>query len=111
MKLPADVVIPVEKLMHYLLKPRPWDDKSKFLAQADFTLSNSQTLLSALYELARTAEAVIDGVNSYGEFLRAEGSLRGPNGRILDVVTIWIRWHQGGPVRFVTLKPRKETQR
>lgn len=28
MRIPADAVIPAEKLTHYLLKPRPWDDKS-----------------------------------------------------------------------------------
>ena len=32
MKIPDDAVIPVEKLRKYLLVPRPWDDKSRFLA-------------------------------------------------------------------------------
>jgi hypothetical protein len=32
MRLPADAVIAAEKLSQYLLVPRPWDDKAKFLA-------------------------------------------------------------------------------
>jgi hypothetical protein len=62
MKIPSDAIIPLEKITEYLLVPREWDDKSKFL----------------------------------------------PNGRGLQVVTIWLRWHVDGQVRFVTLKPRKE---
>jgi len=111
MRLPGAAVIPFEKLTDYLLKPRPWDDKSKFLAQAGFTGANPEALHSALQELAKTSEAVLERVNEYGEILRAEGELRGPNGRILGVVTIWIRWHHGSEVRLVTLKPRKEMKR
>jgi len=39
-KIPTDAVIPMEKLTHYLLVFREWDDKSKFLAQAGFTQEN-----------------------------------------------------------------------
>lgn len=110
MRIPADAIIPLEKLTRYLLVTREWDDKSKFLAQAGFTPQNPHLLLAALRELAEKAEAVEDGVNEYGEFLRAEGDLAGPNGRALSVVTIWLRWRTDGRVRFVTLKPRKETK-
>lgn len=101
----------MEKLTDYLLVPREWDDKSKFLAQAGFTLENPHLLLTSLRKLAEGAEAVQDGGNEYGEFLRAEGELTGPKGRALSVVTIWLRWHLDGRVRFVTLKPRKETKK
>ena len=108
MRIPPDAIIPMEKLTSYLLVPREWDDKSKFLAQAGFTRENPHWLLSAIRELAAAAEAEEDRVDQYGVFLRAEGSLLGPNGRRLSVVTIWLRWHLDGQVRFVTLKPLKE---
>jgi hypothetical protein len=108
MKIPADARIALEKVSNYLLVPREWDDKSKFLAQAGFNRDQPELLLRAIRDLAMAVEAVEDGGNSYGVFLRAEGELQGPNGRSLQVVTIWIRWHLDGLVRFVTLKPRKE---
>jgi hypothetical protein len=107
-RIPPDAVIALEKLTAYLLVAREWDDKSKFLAQAGFSRENPHLLLAAIRGLAATAEAVEDGVNEYGAFLRAEGALAGPNGRSLAVVTIWLRSHSDDRVRFVTLKPRKE---
>lgn len=98
----------MEKLTSYLLVDREWDDKSKFLAQAWFSRENPHLLLASIRELAASVEATEDGENQYGEFLRAEGRLSGPNGRILSVVTIWLRGRSDGRVRFVTLKPWKE---
>lgn len=111
LKIPTDAAIPMEKLTHYLLVFREWDDKSKFLAQAGFTQENPHLLLASLRKLAERAEAVEDGDNEYGEFLRADGELIGPKGRALSVVTIWLRWRLDGRVQFVTLKPRKETRK
>jgi hypothetical protein len=108
LRIPPDALVPLEKLTSYLLVPREWDDKSKFLAQAGFTRDNPHWLLAAIRELAASVEAEEDRANEYGEFLRAEGSLLGPNGRRLFVVTIWLRWRLDGRVRFVTLKPLKE---
>lgn len=108
MKIPADAVIPLDKITRYLLVFRERDDKSKFLAQAGFTRKNPHLLLAALSELAAAAEAMEDGDNEYGEFFRTEGELKGPNGRVLPVVLIWLRRYVDGQFRFVTLKPQKE---
>lgn len=108
MKIPADAIIPPEKLRDYLLAPRLSDDKSKFLVQAGFRRDNPHVLLGALRELVAGVEASSDGTNEYGEFLRAVGEIKGPNGQKLSVVTVWLRWHTDGRVRFVTLKPLKE---
>jgi hypothetical protein len=108
MRIPSDAIIPMEKLVAYLLVDREWDDKSKFLALAGFTRDNPHLLLAAIRQLAATAEAVEDGRNEYGVFLRAEGALTGPNGRALGIVTIWLQSSVDGRVRFVTLKPSKE---
>jgi hypothetical protein len=107
-KIPADAVIPMEKLTAYLLVPREWDDKSKFLSQAGFARDNPHLLLAAIRELAAESEAEEDRENDYGVFLRAEGRLTGPNGKSLTVVTIWLRVRTNGQTRFVTLKPSKE---
>ena len=42
--LPEDSIINSSKLTHYLLVQLPKDDKSKFLAQAGYTLENWQQL-------------------------------------------------------------------
>jgi len=107
-RITQEAVIPREKLTRYLLAWRAQGDKSKFLAQAGFTVENPGALLRALRVLAARAEAVPDGENQYGEFLRVEGDLTGPNGVSLRVTTIWLRWHADGSVHFVTLKPQRE---
>ena len=105
MKISEDAVIPVEKLTKYLLVPRRWDDKSRFRAQARFDQSNPDALMAAIRALAIVAEGSEDGSNEYGTFYRLEGSLVGPGGQSLAVVTVWIRWHADGSFHFVTLKP------
>lgn len=101
-------IIAEEKLTQYLLVPRRFDDKSRFLAQGGFSIQEPHVLEMALRELASSVEAVSDGENEYGEFLRQEGRLKGPNGRGLNVALIWIKWRLDGSVRFVTLKPVRE---
>ena len=108
MKLPPESEIPSEKITAYLLVAREWDDKSKFLAQAGFMRDNPESLALALRKLAEEVDAVEDRSDEYGVFFRVEGELRGPNGRGLQVVTIWLHRHMDGVMRFVTLKPRKE---
>ncbi|MGC1722028.1 MAG: DUF6883 domain-containing protein [Isosphaeraceae bacterium] len=105
MKIPEDAVIPVEKLTKYLLVPRPWDDKSRFLAQAGLDQSNPDALMAAIRALAIRAEGSEDESNEYGTFYRLEGSLVGPGGQSLAVVTVWMRWHADRSFHFVTLKP------
>jgi len=107
-KLPKDVIIADEKLIRYLLAPRAWDDKSKFLAQAGFSQNNPDDLKRGLADIAASSEAIEDGVNEYGKFLRTDGVLAGPNGRKLPVTAIWLCWYSDGSVHFVTLKPRRE---
>jgi hypothetical protein len=105
LRIPSDAVIPEEKLTHYLLVPRVEDDKSKFLAQAEFTQENPAELLSAIRHLAETVVAVEDGNNQFGDFYRVEGYLAGPNEHTLAVVLVWLRWYQDGSFHFITLKP------
>ena len=91
---------------HCGLVRRPWDDKSKYLASAGFTLENPEALEAAIRDLASTSESHEDGINEYGVFWRTEGLLKGPL-RTLPVVLIWLQWTVDGTVRFVTLKPQR----
>lgn len=106
MKIPPDAVIPPEKLARYLLVPRPKNDKSRFLAQAGFTLTNPGALEAAIRLLIVDNEAVLERRNEYGAFYQVKGNLKGPDG-ILTVVTIWLLQDVNGEFRFVTLKPAR----
>ena len=106
MKIPDDATIPDEKLTKYLLVPRPWDDKSKYLSQAGFELGQPDILRDAIRELADRQDATVDGFNEYGTYWRVEGDLIGPVGS-LPVVLIWLQWAIDDTFHFVTLKPRK----
>src|SRR5258708_33033767 len=91
MRIPlAEALIPREKLTNYLLLPRLEDDKSKFLAQAGFTLENPDALEYAIMQLIQHNDALPDQTNEYGDYYRVTGKLIGVNGHILEVVTIWI---------------------
>src|ERR1700674_5893887 len=90
MRIPADALILAEKLTRYLLLPRPWDDKAKFLAQAGFGRGNPETLLGALRELASGADAFQDGQNDYGEFLRTDQAAAGSLSRRSGCASTWM---------------------
>jgi hypothetical protein len=109
-KIPADAIIPNDKLTRYLLVYKARNDKSKFLAQAGFIQENPEALRAAIESLAELVEAVEDGTNEYGIFYRVEGDLNGINGMNLSVVTIWLQRQSDGKFQFVTLKPRKESR-
>jgi hypothetical protein len=106
MKIPADAFIARSKLTHYLLVPKPKNDKSGFLAQVGFTQRNPDVLEAALRYLLTEYEAVSDRVNEYGTFYQVRGWLRGPHG-MLAVVTIWLRQNVDGIYQFITLKPER----
>ncbi|MEM9090896.1 MAG: DUF6883 domain-containing protein [Cyanobacteria bacterium P01_F01_bin.53] len=107
MKIPSNAIIPVAKLTRYLLVERTRNDKSKFLAQAGFTLNNHESLENALRQLILVSEAIEERTDEYGTFYQAIGQLEGPNSIKLDVVTIWLRRKIDKQFQFVTLVPRK----
>ncbi|CCI13739.1 conserved hypothetical protein [Microcystis aeruginosa PCC 9806] len=77
MQIPSKAIIPEDKLTRYLLVFRDKDDKSKFLAQAGFTLDNADSLQKAIIQLITVEDAIKDGKNEYGIFYRVEGMLSG----------------------------------
>ena len=91
------------KITRYLLIELPKDDKSKFLAQANYTLENWQTLKSDLIQLAQANPAEYLSITSYGMKYKIRGELRG-----LKVITIWMVVDDHA--KFITLIPDKGVQ-
>ncbi|WP_017292712.1 DUF6883 domain-containing protein [Geminocystis herdmanii] len=108
MKLGENIIIPTAKITQYLLIYREQDDKSKFLAQAGFTLTNPEQLKSAIIQLTKDYDAIEDKVNEYGIFYQVSGELKGINNYNLSVITIWLKRKIDDQIQFITLKPKKE---
>ncbi len=107
MKLPANTVIPPRKFTQYLLRRRLEDDKSQFLALAGYTLENADRLISDIREQILPLEAELFDETEYGPKYRIRGTLTGPNGRLLRVLTIWMKENATTQTKFVTLLPDK----
>lgn len=111
MKLPDEVIIPQDKLLRYLLLPRVENDKSQFLASAGYTLANWELLEQDLHQLIKSYEVSEIETSPYGIKYEVPGTLIGPNGRTLQVMTIWIKLEATGKTRLVTLFPAREVKR
>lgn len=103
--LPQGTVIAEEKLTKYLLVPLPKDDKSKFLAQAGYTLDNWQQLKQDLRVQVLSQPAELIETNRYGKKYAIRACLRGVNEIELNILTIWMLTND--TTRFVTLVPDK----
>lgn len=64
-----------------------------------------------IQQVAELGDAVEDGTTEYGTSYLVEGSLRGTNERILEVITVWIKRAIDGKYQFVTLKPTRKSKR
>lgn len=107
MKLPRDSEIARLKVTQYLLKLREEDDKSKFLAQAGYTPAQADKLLDDLHALL-DGDAEFIQTTDYGDKYRIRGTLNGPNGRQLRVISVWMTEEATGRTKFVTLYPDKD---
>ena len=108
MKLPANTIIAQTKLTEYLLKFRREDDKSLFLGSAGYKLDNWPELEKDLRQQILPLEAIQYEQTSYGDKYKLRGTLSGPNGKNLHVVTIWMIELQSQQTKFITLFPNKE---
>ena len=107
MKLPDDTAIASKKLARYLLVWREEDDKSEFLSKAGYALQNAGQLEKDLRSQLLPLDAEFLDRGEYGVKYIIRGKLKGPNGRILRVVSIWMIENAGGAAKFVTLYPDK----
>ena len=106
-KIPPNTIVPETKLTRYLLVLKPRNDKSKFLAQAGFTLDTWEALGSALRVLVGRTEVITDRTDEYGTYYQVTGTLQGVNGRNLKVVTIWLHRLTDQQFQFITLTPNE----
>jgi len=91
----------------YLLRHRVEDDKSGFLALAGYALENADRLMHDLRTQLVPLEAELFDETEYGTKYRIRGTLTRPNGRVLRVLTIWMKEEATGATKFVTLMPDK----
>ena len=107
MKLPTDAIIARRKVTEYLLRQRREDDKSGFLALAGYTLNDADRLLNDVRTQLLPLGAELFEDTEYGPKYRIRGTLTGPNGRVLRVLSIWMKENATGETKFVTLRPDK----
>lgn len=105
MKLPENTIIAREKLSDYLLRPRDDHDKSGFLAVAGYTGLDAERLEADMRVQLLPLEAASAGETVYGEKFIVRGSLTGPNGRTLKVLSVWMAEKATGLTKFITPYP------
>ena len=107
MKLPAESLIALAKITHYLLVPLTRGDKSGFLKLAGYDPSLALRLVEDLRHQVLVCEAVAIELTDHGQYFEISCPLTGPNGRVLDIRTIWMKEHLSGQTKFITLIPDK----
>ncbi|MGE5341099.1 MAG: DUF6883 domain-containing protein [Candidatus Omnitrophota bacterium] len=111
MKLPKNAIIEREKLTQYLLVPKKRNDKSKWLAQAGYTIGNWQVLENDLRVLLVSSDATFIEETVYGKMYKIIGNLLGPAGKVLSVDTIWMIEGATKKTKFITMYPYKQIGR
>jgi hypothetical protein len=105
MKLPADTLIARTKLIGYLLRPLPENDKSGFLALAGYTPDNADELEADLRTQLLALDAEFVESTEYGDKYCIRGTLTGPNGQRLRIASFWMTENATGTTKFITLYP------
>jgi hypothetical protein len=111
MILPVNATISPEKLIQFLLAPRKRNDKSKYLAEAGYSIENWRVLENDLRRQILSLEAVLSERSQYGQTYEISGRLTGPTGKTLDVNTVWMIENASGVTKFITLYPNKGKER
>ncbi len=110
MIIPANAIILEEKVRVYLLKPLFADDKSRFLILAGYSREEYWELIRDIRKQLLPGEGMFQERREQGNLYVLRGMLKGPNGRMLAVKTIWLqKW--SGVWSFVTLFPDKKEAR
>ena len=111
MKLPhADrVEIPQAKVVQYLLSSthRAGRGKAAFFSAFGFQVSAWEALADALQQQAKDNAVTFSEDTPFGTRYIIEGPLPSPNGRQLQVRTVWFIDKVGQVPRFVTTYPLK----
>lgn len=108
MKLPSTTIIATEKIKDYLLSRRKRNDKSKWLGRAGYKLENWQQLEQDLRTQILSLDAIPTDKTKYGQIFDIKGVLTGPNGKTLEVHTIWMTEDESKSTKFITMFPQKK---
>ena len=108
MKLPLSATISASKLTDYLLRWRPENDKSGFLAKAGYTQADADQLEHDIREQLLPQETKFEATSEYGDMYSITGPLSGPNGNTIRVISIWMIESGTGETKFITLYPASE---
>ena len=108
MKLTKHAIIAPEKLTKYLLQWQPENDKSKFLEKGGYKAASWERLATDIREQILPREAELMRKTHYGAMYQIKGILKGPNGVLLKIITIWMKENKTQKTKFITLYPDKE---
>jgi hypothetical protein len=105
-ELPARARVQIEsaKVRDYLLsKAHPVGRfKGAFFEALGYSAADWSQLESDLRQLAMTGDATLGRHTKYGQHYEIRGTLRGPSGRVAQVMTIWIVRSEEDVPRFIT---------
>ena len=107
MKLPPTATIDIKKVRDYFLAPRKRNDKSKWLARAGYIQQEWYLLEQDLRDYILPLEADFKENTDYGEIYTIDGPLKGPNGKILNVRTVWMVEKETKVTKLITMYPLK----
>ncbi len=112
MRLNQNAEISDEKLTKYLLASKKRNDKSKWLAQAGYARENWSILKDHLRRQVLPKNARLVEATDYGRMYEIRVDLKGPNGTVLPIRTIWMVDQATDMARFITMYPdRKKADR
>ena len=107
MKLPAEAVIPADKISKYLLVYRPRGDKSAWLKSVGYSIAKAEVLAADIRAQLLSLDARSAGSDKFGDYFETAGPLKGPSGKTLRARAIWMTEHLSGETRLITLIPDK----
>ena len=84
------------------------NDKSKWLAQAGYSIKNWQILENDLRNQILPLDVKSSEKTQFGQLYEITGSLIGPNGKEIFVKTIWMTEIHTDITKFITMYPYKE---
>lgn len=112
MKLPNAIlaVVPEEKITKYLLDEyHPQNKgKAKFYEMIGYNKINAQSLVIALQDLAKNGRVAEVVPTPRGTKYAVEGSINAPNGRLYQILSVWIIQNTEKEPRLVTAYPKKQ---
>ena len=107
MRLPSYTIIADEKIKNYLFAEKKKNDKSKWLKNVGYNISNWQKLKVDLSTQILPFDAALIDETKYGQMFEINGILKGPNSKSLKVCTIWMIEKESKKTKFITMYPKR----